>query len=698
MDVKDLKQLQQTELSILISFDEYCKKHNLKYYLVGGALLGAARYKGFIPWDDDIDVAMPRKDYEQLKECWKAEEMEGYFLQNGETDKNFSRCIQKIRKNNTEIIEGLSGNVKMNNGIYIDIFPVDFVASDDEAIIGKKAAKIRRLMSLRAIRGGYRSGGIKSVVKRIVKVMTLFISPESIDRCIDKLCMAENDGETNYAILYLHNYEWKKQIHKKDVFGEGGFCEFEGHKFSAPEDTDAFLEKVFGDGYMNEPQKEKQKNPHNYISVCFDTEKRQIEMEKRKILFVTNEPFSQQSSNGRTLMNLVRNTDCDSRAQFFLHGSPDEYFCKYYYKVTDGYALKSIISISPLNPPKIETISSKENNSHKLTHSKSGKRSCRNYFIRSIVWLTYRWWNGYFDQFLKQVNPGVVFLQAGDAPFMYAIALRIAKKYNAKLVMYNSESFPLKDRLYSSSSKYDPWHFALKKLLRFYYGRFMKKADYCFYSMEELEKDYRKIYTHNGGSKTLYIATDMKNLTEKVEGFNVSYCGNLGVGRVKPLSEFAMVLKKTIPDATLNIYGKFINEEDEKALCENENVKYHGIIPYDEIPEVMSKATVLLHCENEEKLENLRYAFSTKIADSLACGRPFMVYASEDFPFVKYLKENKVAHIAGSQAELENILIKMKNDEEYRNMYIPAAIDLAHKNHNLKKNCEYVQDVLNQLL
>ncbi len=698
MEKKDLKKLQETELSILLDFDSFCKKHNLKYYLVGGALLGAARYKGFIPWDDDIDVAMPREDYERLGECWKNESIEGCFLQNGETDRNFSRCIQKIRKDNTEIIEGLSSGVKMNNGIYIDIFPVDFVTTDKAEIVGKKAAKIRKLMTLRAIKGGYTGGGIKGLIKKLIKAMLFFMSPESIDRKIRKLCTAENNSDTKYAVLYLHNYDWTRQIHKKEVFAEPVACEFEGHSFNAPSLTEDFLSRVFGENYMDEPPVEKQKNPHNYISLCFDTEKKQEEINKKKILFVTNEPFSQQSSNGRTLMNLVRNTEPDRRAQLFLHGSPETDFCKYYYKVTDSYALKSIISLSPLKPPKAETASATEQSSKKLTHSKSGKRSCRNYLIRSIVWLTYRWWNGYFDAFLREVNPGIVFLQAGDAPFMYAIALKIAKKYGARLVMYNSESFPLKERLYSSSSKTDPFHFALKKLLCFYYGRFMKKADYCFYSMEELERDYKKKYPHKGGSKTLYTATDMRSLPDNAQGFNVAYCGNLGVGRAEPLSDFARVLRKAVPEATLNVYGKFVSEEDERSVCENENVVYHGLVPYDEIPKALSEASVVLHCENKEKLENLRYAFSTKIADSLACGRPFLVYASEEFPFVKYLKENKAAHIAGNERDLETVLVKMKNDEEYRNMYISSATDLAQKNHNLQKNCDFVQEIIEKLL
>lgn len=83
MEQSTLKKLQQTELRILLYFDRYCKDHNLQYYLIGGALLGAARYHGFIPWDDDVDVAMPREDYEKLKVFYSSDK---HFLQNSDTD------------------------------------------------------------------------------------------------------------------------------------------------------------------------------------------------------------------------------------------------------------------------------------------------------------------------------------------------------------------------------------------------------------------------------------------------------------------------------------------------------------------------------------------------------------------------------------------------------------------------------------
>ena len=86
----------------------------------------------------------------------------------------------------------------------------------------------------------------------------------------NKLCTCENAGERNFAILFVHNYSWNKQIHKSEVFGAGAPCTFEGKEFIAPANTNEFLSKVFGDDYMLEPPEDKRKHPHSYISVSFD--------------------------------------------------------------------------------------------------------------------------------------------------------------------------------------------------------------------------------------------------------------------------------------------------------------------------------------------------------------------------------------------------------------------------------------------
>ena len=111
MNSDELRRLQLTELELLIDFDNYCKKHGLRYYLIGGALLGAERYNHFIPWDDDIDVAMPREDYELFQQIWKKDAMTKYFLQSSKTDPLFARGILKLRIKGTHIIEESCKNI-----------------------------------------------------------------------------------------------------------------------------------------------------------------------------------------------------------------------------------------------------------------------------------------------------------------------------------------------------------------------------------------------------------------------------------------------------------------------------------------------------------------------------------------------------------------------------------------------------------
>ena len=268
MTTEELKRLKSTELEILLDFDRYCKEHNLKYYLIGGALLGSSRYGGFIPWDDDIDVGMPREDYEQLKKIWRDDKLEGYFLQHEISDPKFARCIMKLRKDNTVISEKSTSGVKMHHGIYIDIFPIDYVSDNYPKRLERRAKAIRRLMTLRTIKSGY-NGNYKKI-KNLIRLGIFWLPASSIDRKIFKLCTLENSGTRDYAILYLHNYNWDRQIHKSEVFGEGTECLFENHKFCAPQNINAFLTTVFGEDYMSEPPKSKRKNPHSYTFVKFN--------------------------------------------------------------------------------------------------------------------------------------------------------------------------------------------------------------------------------------------------------------------------------------------------------------------------------------------------------------------------------------------------------------------------------------------
>lgn len=120
-----MTELQEIEFGLLQQFLSICEQLNLTYYLVCGSALGAAKYSGFIPWDDDIDVALPRKDYEIF--CREAPEIlpEWCFLQNYHSDPQYYLLGSKLRDSRTTYIEMMAEHLKINHGVFIDIFPLD---------------------------------------------------------------------------------------------------------------------------------------------------------------------------------------------------------------------------------------------------------------------------------------------------------------------------------------------------------------------------------------------------------------------------------------------------------------------------------------------------------------------------------------------------------------------------------------------
>ena len=245
-----------------------------------------------------------------------------------------------------------------------------------------------------------------------------------------------------------------------------------------------------------------------------------------RLLIIANECFSETSSNGRTLMNLLRWLPKEQLAQFYLHGTPNRQVCSHYFQVSDRDALNAFFHKK-----------AKPNTGDIKTEPASGsekkiKRNCRNFVLRNMVWQSFQWWSRDLEAF----NPTVVLLQAGDAPFMYTIARKIASLRKIPLMMYNSENYVLKKKMYSGIPKGSLWHKLLQTSLRRAYRKFMKQASYCNYNTEYLETCYQEKYPHAGRSAALYTISEMTPLPEikEDERFRLLYCGNLGVGRVEP--------------------------------------------------------------------------------------------------------------------------------------------------------------------
>ncbi len=257
----NLKDLQNEELKILLKTTEYLDKHGLSYYLACGTLLGAIRHKGFIPWDDDIDITMPRPDYDKLLELAKKEDIAKNLRVTEFSLKNSRLPLAKVVNDETKI-NSLS---KEDKNLWIDIFAIDGLPDDDKKTIKhyKKTLFHRGLIYLKTNSFKDIIGEHKSIVNRMIKIIlkpiaSLIPISFSSNRII-KLAKKYDFNKSKYVGVYIWGDGLCEKMEKKELAS----CkvEFEGKKFSTYKNYDKYLKNMFGD-YMKLPP-EADRRSHN---------------------------------------------------------------------------------------------------------------------------------------------------------------------------------------------------------------------------------------------------------------------------------------------------------------------------------------------------------------------------------------------------------------------------------------------------
>ena len=158
MNEKEIEKLKEVEFELLCEFDRVCRKNNLTYFLFGGSLLGAVRHGGFIPWDDDIDVVMPREDLNKLEKISHKVFDNKYFFQSSETEKGYPLMVAKLRKNGTIFEELAMTETQSHKGIFIDVFPLDKLDVSNEKKIHIRCKLIAFLNTIISYNCGYDYG------------------------------------------------------------------------------------------------------------------------------------------------------------------------------------------------------------------------------------------------------------------------------------------------------------------------------------------------------------------------------------------------------------------------------------------------------------------------------------------------------------------------------------------------------------
>ena len=246
--------------NILLRFADYCDIHSLKYLLCGGTLLGAIRHKDFIPWDDDIDVIMPRPDYFKLIEEEKRCPLGDGLMLTGYELKNYLIPFMKVIDTNTVIEEKLVTNDK---NLWIDIFPVDGMP-DDVAAAEKILASANRLKSLwgfAASKFGTGTNKYKAIGKIPLQIYAKLIGCERITKKLFKLA-PQFDYDTSNNVAAVAWSCGKGELFKKTEYIETtAEVEFHGHMFHAPGCWDKYLKSMYGN-YQELPPENKR---HGHI-------------------------------------------------------------------------------------------------------------------------------------------------------------------------------------------------------------------------------------------------------------------------------------------------------------------------------------------------------------------------------------------------------------------------------------------------
>lgn len=264
-------------LGILAEIDRICKANDIKYFAYAGTLLGAVRHKGLIPWDDDIDVVMPRKDYERFAEVCKTQLSDDFELQTIYTDPLTSNPWMKLHDVNTAFISGVRRKGCME-GINIDIFPVDN-APDDEKERVKRAKKIDKINSIYEYRFAAKNKN-DSIKMKLFKFAISLIPPlneQKFKEKYDKYIQACNDKETK-DVVYFSNRKYMRKVINRHVFDETVYLPFENIEIPAPVGYLQVLEGLYGKNYMELPPEDQRVTVHGNIVI--DTNKSWKEYEE----------------------------------------------------------------------------------------------------------------------------------------------------------------------------------------------------------------------------------------------------------------------------------------------------------------------------------------------------------------------------------------------------------------------------------
>lgn len=406
-----------------------------------------------------------------------------------------------------------------------------------------------------------------------------------------------------------------------------------------------------------------------------------------KVLIISNECVSQMTSNGRTLGMYFKDWPIDSIAQFCIKfNAPDFKLCNNYYVLTDENVKNAFIRFKKAKRLDLNNID--KGRVEVLNKSKTSVKNALKMCIRNLVWMSGAWDSKELGKWIADFSPEIIVLQSSDSAFMLEIAYKVSERLNLPLVIFNTEGYCLFDNNWLGKYYFD-WLFfpILKKQYLKYFTKIINKAESSIYINNALRDDYFEKYGTEG--LTIYTSSELKfNPKEEMSTPPIfSYLGNFGYNRYKAIIEFSNMLQTISPSYYLNVYG---NPDPlvAKELTACSAIKFHGLVSYDKVKEIISISDFLLHAECNDAYwrESLKYGFSTKIADTISSGNILILYAPKDIACSRYLIENMAGIYSDNIDDLKGKIKDAISSPSIRNQIRDRAQRVSLLNHNVETN------------
>lgn len=267
MEKITFEEIRNLSFSVLCAVADVCEAHGLRYSLTGGTLIGAVRHGGFIPWDDDIDIMMPRPDYDRFIEIVSGGDYGFDLFCDRTCGGDYNYPFAKACCRNTVVIERGTQPMKRPLGVYVDIFPVDGMGSHGAA------AKLRTMvftflhgLKITSNWTEFRPSKLRSRFYEPLRygcyLLSRLIGRRRIDRMLDRFVRGKDYGKSRYAGRLVGDFG-SREIMPRELFESTISLSFEGRQFAAVENYHLFLSRLYGD-YMQLPPPEKQKSHHEF--------------------------------------------------------------------------------------------------------------------------------------------------------------------------------------------------------------------------------------------------------------------------------------------------------------------------------------------------------------------------------------------------------------------------------------------------